>query len=200
MGGISLDIHLSPEDQLARAAELIMEHESDVLVVSHGKPVGVVRGMDIVKAFAEGRTLEKIRVQDVMLTPPPMVRAGASAKEVAEVARRHGVRAVFVGDGKGVTGRVELDEMLGLVAASWDKVDVHKALSALARLRIAELLTTKPMSVDEIAKATGMKPITVRHHLELLRVGGMVNTEERHGRVGRPLTIFRGVDFLREKI
>jgi predicted transcriptional regulator len=192
-------LHARPDDPMSRAAELIAQHESDVLVFDHGKPVGVIRGIDVVKAIAEGRSLET-KVGEMMLRPPPLVQAGASAKEVADVARRLAVRTVFVSNGDEVTGRVELDEMVGLMASSWDKVDVHKALATHARVRIAELLSTKPMSVDEIARATGMKPITVRHHLEILRIGGIVNTEEKHGKVGRPLTLFSSAGFLPESV
>jgi predicted ArsR family transcriptional regulator len=86
------------------------------------------------------------------------------------------------------------------MAGSWDDVEVHKSLSTLVRLRIAELLSVKPRSVDQIAEVIGIRPITVRHHLDVLRRSGVIESEEVHGKVGRPLTLFRATNFLFKKV
>lgn len=49
------------------------------------------------------------------------------------------------------------------------------------------MLYRKSMDVEEIAENLGLKPITVRHHLQSLQEAGFVEAhEERAGVVGRP--------------
>ena len=59
------------------------------------------------------------------------------------------------------------------------------------RDRILQTLLKKPDStINELAEAVGINPISVRHHLTNLQVEGLVNAEEeRHG-VGRPRLIY----------
>ena len=59
------------------------------------------------------------------------------------------------------------------------------------RDRILHTLLKKPSStINELAEAVGINPISVRHHLTNLQVEGLVNAdEERHG-VGRPRLIY----------
>lgn len=59
------------------------------------------------------------------------------------------------------------------------------------RERILQTLLKKPRStVNELAIAVGINPISVRHHLTNLQVEGLVTAEEeRHG-VGRPRLIY----------
>jgi DeoR family suf operon transcriptional repressor len=59
------------------------------------------------------------------------------------------------------------------------------------RDRILQTLLRQPRTtINELAKAVGINPISVRHHLTNLQVEGLVNTEEeRHG-VGRPRLVY----------
>ena len=59
------------------------------------------------------------------------------------------------------------------------------------RDRILQTLLKKPGStINDLAEAVGINPISVRHHLTNLQVEGSVNAEEeRHG-VGRPRLIY----------
>jgi len=59
------------------------------------------------------------------------------------------------------------------------------------RERILQTLLKKPRStVNELAAAVGINPISVRHHLTNFQVEGLVTAEEeRHG-VGRPRLIY----------
>ena len=59
------------------------------------------------------------------------------------------------------------------------------------RDRISQTLLHHPRStVNELAEAVGINPISVRHHLTNLQVEGLVNAdEERHG-VGRPRLVY----------
>ena len=59
------------------------------------------------------------------------------------------------------------------------------------RDRILQSLLHKPQStINELAEAVGINPISVRHHLTNLQMEGLVESkEERHG-VGRPRLIY----------
>jgi DeoR family transcriptional regulator, suf operon transcriptional repressor len=59
------------------------------------------------------------------------------------------------------------------------------------RDRILQTLLRQPRTtINELAVAVGINPISVRHHLTNLQVEGLVNTdEERHG-VGRPRLVY----------
>jgi len=59
------------------------------------------------------------------------------------------------------------------------------------RDRILQTLLRKPRTtINALAEAVGINPISVRHHLTNLQVEGLVSTEEeRHG-VGRPRLVY----------
>jgi len=59
------------------------------------------------------------------------------------------------------------------------------------RNRILQTLLRQPRStINALAEAVGINPISVRHHLTNLQVEGLVSTEEeRHG-VGRPRLVY----------
>jgi DeoR family suf operon transcriptional repressor len=59
------------------------------------------------------------------------------------------------------------------------------------RDRILQTMLRHPRStINELADAVGINPISVRHHLTNLQVGGLVTAEEeRHG-VGRPRLVY----------
>ncbi|MCX7608585.1 MAG: winged helix-turn-helix transcriptional regulator [Anaerolineales bacterium] len=59
------------------------------------------------------------------------------------------------------------------------------------RDRILQTLLKRPrMTINELAEAVGINPISVRHHLTNLQVEGLVAAEEeRHG-VGRPRLVY----------
>jgi DeoR family transcriptional regulator, suf operon transcriptional repressor len=63
------------------------------------------------------------------------------------------------------------------------------------RDRILQTLLQKPRStINTLAEAVGINPISVRHHLTNLQMEGLVeNLEERHG-VGRPRLVYMLTD------
>lgn len=63
---------------------------------------------------------------------------------------------------------------------------LFKALADESRIKIAALTSAKPLSVEELAAATGLKPATVSHHLAILRESGLVEgTREQYYAVYR---------------
>ena len=66
-----------------------------------------------------------------------------------------------------------------------------ETFASVPRMRILDLITTKPTKIFNIAKEVGLTPVTVRFHLqELLRLGLVEEVEER-GSVGRPKALYR---------
>jgi len=68
------------------------------------------------------------------------------------------------------------------------------------RDRILQTLLRQPhRTINELAEAVGINPISVRHHLTNLQVEGLIEaTEERHG-VGRPRLVYALTPDGREK-
>jgi DeoR family suf operon transcriptional repressor len=60
---------------------------------------------------------------------------------------------------------------------------------------IDTLKVTQHATVNELAEAVGVKPVTVRHHLNVLQAEGLAAARERRQPVGRPIHVF----FLTEK-
>ena len=68
-------------------------------------------------------------------------------------------------------------------------------MSTTRDLVLKTLLTRQRCTINELAEAVGINPISVRHHVTKLEAAGLVTTEEeRHG-VGRPRRLY----FLTEK-
>lgn len=70
--------------------------------------------------------------------------------------------------------------------------ELGKAMSSRSRLQMLDLLSRKPMSIEELAREVSLKTITVRHHVNLLKRIGLV---EEHGeerrKIGRPVLRYR---------
>ena len=57
--------------------------------------------------------------------------------------------------------------------------EFHRALGDETRLRLVEMLAGRPMFGLELAKALGVSPATVSHHLSRLKAAGIVQSEKR---------------------
>lgn len=72
------------------------------------------------------------------------------------------------------------------------EAEAYQALSSKSRLDILKMLYRKSMDVEELAEELGLKPITVRHHLQSLQEAGFVEAfEARAGTVGRPKVYYK---------
>lgn len=180
---------------LLEAAKLMISNQcSEVFVMGRDdKPVGIVRQVDIVKSISEGLQPTKVTVEEVMLQPPPTVEEESTAEQVSLVLAKNDVKRVLVRRGKEIVGIIEAGELFDLISSSHRNIEVFKAISVRARLRMAELLSIRPMSVDDLSEELRIKPITVRHHIGILRRNGIVEEiqEESYGKVGRPLSLFK---------
>lgn len=70
--------------------------------------------------------------------------------------------------------------------------ELGKAMSSRSRLHILDLLSRKPMSIEELSREVSLKTITVRHHVNMLKRIGLVEEfgEERR-KIGRPVLKYR---------
>ncbi len=180
---------------LLEASKLMTaNHCSEVFAIGgDDNPVGVIRQVDIVKSISEGLQPARVTVKDAMLQPPPTVEEESTAEQVSLVLAKNDIKRVLVRRGKEIVGIIEAGELFDLISSSHRNMEVFKAISVRARLRIAELLSVEQMSVGDLSAELGIKPITVRHHLDVLRRNGIVEEiqEESYGKVGRPLSLFK---------
>lgn len=186
---------LNPASSVLEAAELMVSEESsEILIIDGGgRPVGVVRYVDVVRSVADGMQPSKTPVEKIMLHPPPMVDEDATMEEISKILAKTEMRRILVRRDGEITGLIEAGELFNLVSSSVERIEVFKAVSVRARLRMAELLSVRAMSVEELAEELGIKPISVRHHIDVLKRNGIIEEiqEEYFGKVGRPLSLFR---------
>jgi len=72
------------------------------------------------------------------------------------------------------------------------QVEAHEALASKTRMDILSCLYKRDMDVRELAKETGLQPITLRHHLKALRTAGFIEeVPSRQANVGRPRSVYR---------
>lgn len=68
----------------------------------------------------------------------------------------------------------------------------YQTLSSKSRLDILKLLYKKEQSIEQIAEALNLQPITIRHHLKSLEEAGLIEKYDEHqGLAGRPKTLYR---------
>ena len=79
---------VEPEDHAAAAAYLMRHAGATALVVVDDeearRPLGLVTEADIVRAVADKKDLEQIRIRDLMTTNPTVITADTSVREAAE--------------------------------------------------------------------------------------------------------------------
>lgn len=171
--------------------------ERDVKVVfvsERGQVKGVVREVDIVrKVVAKKLNPAKVLAREIMLSPPPQVRQGATLGEVAELVAKTGVTNILIGEKNRFAGALTAGDLMTVISCFKQGTPrICRALASNLRMEMLNLLAAKPMTVDELAVALGLKPITIRHHLETLMRSGMVEEFEAvRGRPGRPSIRFR---------
>ena len=67
-----------------------------------------------------------------------------------------------------------------------DDILAHKNMGSTRNLVLQQLLSQQKCTINDLAEAVKINPISVRHHIGKLEAEGLVNSaEERHG-VGRP--------------
>jgi CBS domain-containing protein len=79
---------IEPEDHAAAAAYLMRHAGATALVVVDNeesrRPLGLVTEADIVRAVADKKNLEQVRIRDLMTMNPTVITADTSVREAAE--------------------------------------------------------------------------------------------------------------------
>ena len=79
---------VEPEDHAAAAAYLMRHAHATALVVVDDerakRPLGLITEADIVRAVADKKNLEQVRIRDLMTTNPTVITVDTSVREAAE--------------------------------------------------------------------------------------------------------------------
>jgi CBS domain-containing protein len=97
---------IEPEDHAAAAAYLMMVDDERAR-----RPLGLVTEADIVRAVADKKDLEQIRIRDLMTKEPTVITADTSVREAAEsMLAGHFRHLPVVGDA-GLIGIVDIGDV-----------------------------------------------------------------------------------------
>lgn len=108
---------LEPNDHVAAAAYLMKHANSTALVVVEDEetkqPTGLITDTDIVRAVAEGKDVNEIRIHDLMTTTPTAIHPTTSIREAARIMLAGQFRHLPVVDETGLVGMVEISDVCG---------------------------------------------------------------------------------------
>jgi CBS domain-containing protein len=79
---------VKPDDHLAAAAYLMHQAGATALVVVDEqamRPLGLITEADIVRAVAEEKDVNDVRIRDLMTTDPTVITAATSVRDAAEL-------------------------------------------------------------------------------------------------------------------
>jgi len=109
----------------------LMKHEGvrNVFVTKAGKPVGLVRDIDIIdKVVASRLDPETVRAERIML-PPPAVGRDAGLEEITRLMASTGARRILVVDNDKPLGTITAGDLLNFIERN--RVDVEPLLKKL---------------------------------------------------------------------
>jgi CBS domain-containing protein len=108
---------LEPNDHVAAAAYLMKHANSTALVVVEDEetkqPTGLITDTDIVRAVAQGKDVNEIRIHDLMTTTPTAIHPTTSIREAARIMLAGHFRHLPVVDETGLVGMVEISDVCG---------------------------------------------------------------------------------------
>ncbi len=130
---------LSRDATACDAARVMRERRiGAVMVVEHGRLLGIVTERDVLRAVATGTELEKTRVEDVMVRELVTIHPGASLREAARVMTDKWIRHLPVMDGERLVGIVSQRDLAGVLGTALNEPEALEQLidaSELARER-----------------------------------------------------------------
>jgi predicted transcriptional regulator len=90
----------------------------NVFVMRGGQPIGLVRDWDIIiRVVAFNLDPDMVKVDEIMYTPAPVVKADAELPEIAAIMADSGVRRILVmKDGK-ILGTITAGSLLSIVSS-----------------------------------------------------------------------------------
>jgi CBS domain-containing protein len=120
---------IGPEASVEAAARLMREKHCGELVVAkspghRGPPLGVITDRDLVtKVLAEGASSAEVRVEDVMVKDPLVIKGSEGVLKATETMEQAGVRRLPVVDDDGnLAGIVSVDDLYELLATEFSNL------------------------------------------------------------------------------
>jgi CBS domain-containing protein len=114
---------VSGKAKLREAAKLMVDNNlPDLVVCHHHKPFGILTFRSIVRAVAEGKNVDKVKVEDVVVKDTPLLEPQTSIEEAAEKLIEHNLPVLPV---------MNKDELLGVVS----RFDIEDAFLKISRRR-----------------------------------------------------------------
>jgi CBS domain-containing protein len=106
---------VKPDDHLAAAAYLMKHGHATALVIVDAeeakRPLGLITEADIVRAVADGKDVNEVRIRDLMTTGPTVITAGTSVRDAAESMIAGHFRHLPVVDGGVLIGIVDIRDV-----------------------------------------------------------------------------------------
>ena len=106
---------VKPDDHLAAAAYLMHQAGATAVVVVDGeqamRPLGLITEADIVRAVAEGKDVNDVRIRDLMTTDPTVITAATSVRDAAGSMLAGHFRHLPVVDNGGLIGIVDIGDV-----------------------------------------------------------------------------------------
>lgn len=114
---------VAPSDHVAAAAYLMKRADSTSMVVIDDeqarKPVGLITEADIVRAVADGKNLNEVRILALMTGDPAVIKTAANIREAARVmVAGHFRHLPVTGDDGSLQGMVDILDICGALLAS----------------------------------------------------------------------------------
>lgn len=157
----------SKSDNLARAAQVMWEHDCGVVPVvdAQGTLVGVVTDRDACMAgYTQGQTLETIPIERSMSRQVYTVQPDATVAHAIELMTRHAVRRLPVVDGAGrLVGLVSIADVaraarLGRGVAESDLLRLVEGVSRSRHAAAVDVLVPAPRPLSATPKDLAAEP------------------------------------------
>jgi CBS domain-containing protein len=106
---------VKPDDHLAAAAYLMKHAHATALVIvddeGSKRPLGLITEADIVRAVADGKDVNEVRIRDLMTTSPTVITASMSVRDAAESMLAGHFRHLPVVNEGGLIGIVDIRDV-----------------------------------------------------------------------------------------
>ena len=115
---VDKNIVMLQADSLAEQAVKAMKDKGVrcVLVLHNNEAIGIVTKTDILfKVIAQGKSLSKVRVREIMSSPVITLPASSSIEQALRVMEKHDIRQVLVGSSYSIVGMVSREELLDIL-------------------------------------------------------------------------------------
>jgi CBS domain-containing protein len=106
---------VKPDDHLAAAAYLMKHGHATALVIvddeESKRPLGLITEADIVRAVADGKDVNEVRIRDLMTLSPTVITASMSVRDAAESMLAGHFRHLPVVNEGGLIGIVDIRDV-----------------------------------------------------------------------------------------